>query len=270
MHFPFLNILQRPTMSDQTSQGPLSLPKTDQYDPRGSIPNTVFAVALIAAVLGAVGGSSLALASQILLNVFAGSWARPQLGIYLGAMCIFHLMEFFTTAGWNPQKLSVDAFLLNNGRQYHYAHAIGLAEYFISSWLFPGKWNTFWGSFPWLTLVTLGMVVAQGIRSMAMIQAAQSFSHIVKSKKHDDHMLVTHGLYSWSRHPSYAGFFYWAVATQLLLGNIVSTLGFVIVLNKFFSARIVDEEKWLVKFFGNDYVEYRKRVGTKLLFYFSK
>lgn len=108
MHFPFLNILQRPTMSDQTSQGPLSLPKTDQYDPRGSIPNTVFAVALIAAVLGAVGGSSLALASQILLNVFAGSWARPQLGIYLGAMCIFHLMEFFTTAGWNPQKLSVD------------------------------------------------------------------------------------------------------------------------------------------------------------------
>lgn len=106
--------------------------------------------------------------------------------------------------------------MLNNGRQYHYAHAIGLAEYFISSWLFPGKWNTFWGSFPWLTLgkatpirhqsgvkgadlenlVTLGMVVAQGIRSMAMIQAAQSFSHIVKSKKHDDHMLVTHGLYS--------------------------------------------------------------------------
>lgn len=81
-------------MSDQTSQSPLSLPKTDQYDPRGSIPNTVFAVALIAAVLGAVGGSSLALASQTLLNVFAGSWARPQLGIYLGAMCIFHLMEF--------------------------------------------------------------------------------------------------------------------------------------------------------------------------------
>lgn len=45
-------------------------------------------------------------------------------------------------------------------------------------------------------LVTLGMVAAQCIRSMAMIQAAQSFSHIVKSKKHDDHLLVTHGLYS--------------------------------------------------------------------------
>nr|KIR48060.1 hypothetical protein I312_02576 [Cryptococcus bacillisporus CA1280] len=139
-------------MSEKTFNSPVALPKTDQYDPRGSIPNTVFAVALIAAVLGAVGGSSLALASQSLLDVFAGTWARPQLGIYLGAMCVFHLMEFFTTAGWNPQKLSVDAFLLNNGRQYHYAHAIGLAEYFLSSWLFPGKWDTFLGSFPWLTL----------------------------------------------------------------------------------------------------------------------
>lgn len=108
MHFLSLNILQWHTMSDQTSQSPVSLPRTDQYDPRGSIPNTVFAVALIASILGAVGGSSLALASQTLFNAFAGTWARPQLGIYLGAMCIFHLMEFFTTAGWNPQKLSVD------------------------------------------------------------------------------------------------------------------------------------------------------------------
>lgn len=95
-------------MSEKTFNSPVALPKTDQYDPRGSIPNTVFAVALIAAILGAVGGSSLALASQSLLDVFAGAWARPQLGIYLGAMCVFHLMEFFTTAGWNPQKLSVD------------------------------------------------------------------------------------------------------------------------------------------------------------------
>lgn len=117
---------------------------------------------------------------------------------------------------WKLLLIDFIAFLLNNGRQYHYAHAIGLAEYFLSSWLFPVKWDTFLGSFPWLALgkapftrrqagakiadlenlVTLGMVIAQGIRSLAMIQAAQSFSHIVKSKKHDDHMLVTHGLYS--------------------------------------------------------------------------
>lgn len=53
---------------------------------------------------------------------------------------------------------------------------------------------------------------------------------------------IANGIYRWSRHPSYAGFFYWAVATQLLLGNIASTLGFVMVLNKFFSARIVGKQ----------------------------
>ena len=44
-----------------------------------------------------------------------------------------------------------------------------------------------------------------------------------------------------SRHPSYTGFFYWAVATQLMLGNVVSIVGFVYVLAKFFEARIIGE-----------------------------
>ncbi|WVN90825.1 uncharacterized protein L203_106068 [Cryptococcus depauperatus CBS 7841] len=252
------------------SQAPVSLPNTDQYDPRGSIPNTVFTVALIAALLGAILGSSASLTSKPMLDLIAGNWARPQLGLYIAAMAVFHLMEFFTTAGWNPQKLSVDAYLLNNGKQYHIAHAIGLTEYFISSMFFPRKFNSSWSSFPVLFLVTSLMIGAQVIRSLAMIQAAQSFSHIVKNKKYDDHVLVTHGVYSWSRHPSYAGFFYWAVLTQILLGNIVSTVGFVIVLAKFFNSRIADEERWLVNFFGSDYVEYRRRVGTKLPFYFCR
>ena len=79
------------------------------------------------------------------------------------------------------------------------------------------------------------------------------------------------------------GFFYWAVSTQLLLGNLVSAVAFVFVLSRFFSARIIgestarmrattlsangaDEEKHLVKFFGDEYVQYRKRVGTCLPF----
>ncbi|WVQ74539.1 hypothetical protein IAR50_004140 [Cryptococcus sp. DSM 104548] len=247
---------------------PVALPKTDQYDARGTIPNTIFAVAVIAAVLGAIAGGSLAFAGRRIWDALSGEWARPQLGLYLAAMAVFHLMEFFTTAGWNVQKLSVDAFLLNNGVQYHIAHAVGLAEYFISSLIWPSKFNSWYCSLPWLGFVTILMIGSQAIRSGAMIQAGQSFSHIVKSKKHDDHTLVTHGLYSWSRHPSYTGFFYWAVATQLLLGNVVATIGFVVVLSRFFSARIADEERWLCRFFP-EYPAYRKRVGTKLPFHFS-
>jgi len=84
------------------------------------------------------------------------------------------------------------------------------------------------------------------------------------------------------RHPSYAGFFYWALGTQLVLQNPVSSIAYIIVLWKFFSRRIkgmfailvadawtdfgTAEEKALVQFFGQDYENYRKRVGTKVPF----
>jgi protein-S-isoprenylcysteine O-methyltransferase len=70
--------------------------------------------------------------------------------------------------------------------------------------------------------------------------------------------------------------------TQVLLGNIASTIAFIFILGNFFVNRIrgtfllhlvrdqtdpvTDEERFLVKFFGNDYTEYRKRVGTGLPF----
>ena len=37
--------------------------------------------------------------------------------------------------------------------------------------------------------------MGQTIRSLAMIHASSSFSHIVKSIKHEDHVLVTDGIY---------------------------------------------------------------------------
>jgi protein-S-isoprenylcysteine O-methyltransferase len=42
----------------------------------------------------------------------------------------------------------------------------------------------------------------------------------------------------YSRHPSYCGFFYWAVLTQVLLGNVASTIAFVFILGNFFVKRI--------------------------------
>jgi len=60
------------------------------------------------------------------------------------------------------------------------------------------------------------------------------------------------------RHPSYTGFFYWGIGTQLLLMNPVSVIGYAIVLFRFFKSRIEYEEKFLIDFFGNEYIEYRK------------
>ena len=42
----------------------------------------------------------------------------------------------------------------------------------------------------------------------------------------------------WFRHPSYAGFFYWALGTQLVLQNSVSFTIFAILLWRFFYYRI--------------------------------
>ncbi|ORX33630.1 protein-S-isoprenylcysteine O-methyltransferase [Kockovaella imperatae] len=247
------------------------LPKAPHYREKGSIPNTPLAVSVISALLGGVALSSLTLAAQHLLggSGLGGNWARPQLGIYGFAWGLFHLCEFWTTAGWNPLKLSVDAFLLNNTNQYHYAHLFGLGEYFLSSYFFPGKFDSRFCSAPVILAVCALLVGGQALRSLAMIHANASFSHVVKDIKHDDHVLITHGVYSLSRHPSYCGFFYWAIATQLLLGNIISTLVFIFILGRFFSSRIREEEKYLVRFFGDDYVQYRRRVGTGLPFLIS-
>jgi protein-S-isoprenylcysteine O-methyltransferase len=40
------------------------------------------------------------------------------------------------------------------------------------------------------------LVGGQALRSLAMIHASTSFSHVVKAVKHDDHVLITHGVYA--------------------------------------------------------------------------
>jgi len=95
-----------------TQQAPSELlPHAPHYAIRRSLPNTPLAVSVIAASLGALAAGSLAFAAQPLLRSLGSAtwtWARPQLGLYFVAMGMFHLWEFWTTAGWNPAKLSVD------------------------------------------------------------------------------------------------------------------------------------------------------------------
>ena len=97
--------------------------------------------------------------------------------------------------------------------------------------------------------------VGQALRSMAMIQASTNFSHLVAHNKAEGHRLVKEGVYScvssqdplkciltpnhrWFRHPSYTGFFYWAVGTQMVLQNHVCFFVFVALLWRFFYHRI--------------------------------
>lgn len=99
-----------------------------------------------------------------------------------------------------------------------------------------------------------------------MSQAGSNFNHTVQQQRKSGHELVTQGLYGVLRHPSYFGFWWWGLGTQMVLGNAICFVGYAVVLWRFFSGRIEKEEELLVRFFGEKYVEYRERTTVGIPF----
>ncbi|KZT12514.1 protein-s-isoprenylcysteine O-methyltransferase [Laetiporus sulphureus 93-53] len=237
-----------------------TVPTDAALKPRGRIANTPLATSTVSFLLGNV--FALGALTCIVGGFSRFWWSTYQLGFFLAAWSAFHWGEFAVTAGWNKDKCSIDSFLLENGIQYHMAHGFAIFEYLITLYFRPT-----WKKHAYVSaLGVILAVVGQMLRSAAMIHAGSSFSHIVALRKVDTHILVTDGVYRWFRHPSYAGFFYWALGTQLVLQNPITFIGFAIVLWRFFDHRIRAEEGYLIRFFGRDYIEYRKRVGTRIPF----
>ncbi|KAJ1908162.1 farnesyl cysteine-carboxyl methyltransferase [Tieghemiomyces parasiticus] len=105
-------------------------------------------------------------------------------------------------------------------------------------------------------------LVGQTCRTLAMATAKRSFNHYVASVREPGHVLVTSGIYRLARHPSYLGFYLWAVGLQIYLGNPICTLAYVGVLGMFFQSRIAYEEQALIRFFGADYVRYQQTTAA--------
>ena len=129
------------------------------------------------------------------------------------------------------------------------------------------------------------MVVGQVTRTTAMAHAGTNFNHVVQHSKREEHVLVVDGIYGWLRHPSYFGFFWWGLGSQIVLGNGVCLLGYAVVLWRFFNKRIqsksscfvfrlgnlnidqqLEEENLLIGFFGMDYVTYREKTRVSIPF----
>ncbi|KAL5351300.1 farnesyl cysteine-carboxyl methyltransferase [Pseudogymnoascus australis] len=248
-----------------------------QYYP--SQPISLSGIASLAFLLGAALSLSTTLSAVLALR---GShfWRPP---FFAAALAVFHFLEFWTTARYNTKAAQVSSFLLNqNGSAYTIAHAAAMAESLISCLLVTYPPSTFLPGFitswalpalpAWVGTLTLtiGLVLVplgQLVRSLAMVQAGGNFNHIVQARKASSHQLVTSGIYSLSRHPSYFGFFWWGLGTQLVLGNVVCFVGYTVVLWVFFKRRIAGEEEYLVRFFGQEYHDYRAstRVGIPFI-----
>jgi protein-S-isoprenylcysteine O-methyltransferase len=176
-------------------------------------------------------------------------WRAP---FFIATLALFHYLEFDSTARFNPSDAKVSSFLLSaNGSAYNIAHTAALTELLIRHWLYsdfkpswlrlPLKIPPLFPSVSSAVPVSVGLaliIIGQYVRTAAMAEAGKNFNHIVQSTKKDDHVLVTSGIYAFSRHPSYFGFFWWGLGTQLVLGNPICFLAYAVVLWKFFANRI--------------------------------
>ncbi|KAL8676579.1 MAG: hypothetical protein Q9186_006916 [Xanthomendoza sp. 1 TL-2023] len=229
--------LLRPTLTGRNNGSTPSnahpgtiLTTTDTTDPKKS-PS---AISFRAFLLGTALGASITLTVLLLL----GNPANPlwRAAFFLAVLSVFHFLEFYITARYNPPAATLSAFLLTgNGYAYNVAHTLAFLECILHNYAAPRYHphriflHPFTAFLPdkggtraaWMTLGLAMLLVGQGIRTLAMAQAGTNFNHLVQSKKKQGHVLVTDGIYGWLRHPSYFGFFWWGVGTQVVMGNVV-------------------------------------------------
>ncbi|KAG7478420.1 hypothetical protein MATL_G00080700 [Megalops atlanticus] len=214
----------------------------------------MYKVAVRACLLGFIFGCGL------LISLGQTTWTH--FGWYMCSLSFFHYSEYLVTAMINPHSLSLDSFLLNHSVEYTVAALSSWLEFTMEKLLLPELKQC-----RWLSLLGLLMVVCgEGLRKSAMLTAGSNFNHIVQNEKAQSHVLVTSGVYSCFRHPSYVGWFYWSIGTQVVLCNPVCVLGYTLASWRFFRERIEEEELSLILFFGEEYLEYKRRVPTGLPF----
>jgi protein-S-isoprenylcysteine O-methyltransferase len=195
-------------------------------------------ISLESCVLGALLGAGASWTAYFLVLAPSRLWRAPAFGALLAA---FHFCEFYVYARWNLLHARRDSFLTrSNGVHYQYAMAVALLETLVASAAFPG-WQAMWSA-RWVQLVGALLVVGgQGLRHAAIATAGTNFHHLLQRDRRPGHELVTTGPYAVLRHPSYFGFYWWAVGTQVLLGNPFSAAMFAGVLWHFFYRRTSGE-----------------------------
>ena len=214
------------------------------------------AISLRAFCLGTALGASFVMTFYIAFVSFSPFWRLP---VFLSTLSLFHFLEYYITAAYNPAAAGVSAFLLStNGSAYNVAHSLAFLECTLHFYFRPEtpfmapssclrKPSLDLGGdvtkSPVVSLVLGFTMIAlgQAVRTMAMIRAGSNFNHIVQTKQKQDHVLVTEGIYRILRHPSYFGFWWWGLGTQVMLGNGICLVGYAVVLWRFFNHRIGGE-----------------------------
>ncbi|KAH9620448.1 hypothetical protein KSS87_017384 [Heliosperma pusillum] len=195
-----------------------------------------------------------------IIEVFSYTACR-QLSQFIAAVLFFHTSEYALSV-WTHGRSNVTLKSLLISKNYAIAMIGALLEYGLEITFFPRLKEYWWISNLGLTMVVIGEV----IRKVAMVTAGRSFTHLIKVQHEEHHRLITHGIYGFVRHPAYTGFFIWSVGSQIMLLNPICTLGFAVVVWKFFAGRIPYEEFFLKQFFEVEYDLYAQRVPSGVPF----
>ena len=185
-----------------------------------------------------------------------------QIHLYYISLVIYHYTEYLSVLIYHFNKCSWHSFLIDQSKEWMFSTLFSFGEYYLEMIYFK-KIKTC------LIFIILGLIIliiGQFFRISALFTGKVSFTHLISYKKKKEHILVTNGIYSISRHPSYFGFFIWSIGTQILCFNPICIIGFTIVLFIFFKYRILDEEILLIQFFGNEYIKYKRKVPILIPF----
>jgi protein-S-isoprenylcysteine O-methyltransferase Ste14 len=79
-----------------------------------------------------------------------------------------------------------------------------------------------------------------------------------------DHRLVTEGVYRHVRHPMYASFLVLGAGQALLVANWIAGLSGLASVTLLMALRLPREEAMMIERFGDQYRDYRRRVGAIL------
>ena len=182
--------------------------------------------------------------------------------IYFITLCIYHYTEFFSVLLYHFEKLNGEYFLINQSVGWMIATIISFIETILETYYFNDLKKIKILFIVGLTMTFIGQI----FRICALYTGKRNFTHKIRYEKVNNHKLVTNGIFAISRHPSYFGFYLWSVGIEIMCCNPICTIAFIIILFKFFKNRILIEEQLLIQFFGEEYLEYKKKVGILIPF----
>lgn len=135
--------------------------------------------------------------------------------------------------------------------------AAAAAIMWLSSRVLPGLHGALPGSrLAAGALALLGLAVV----TLGLVEFRRARTTVNPLRPADASMLVTTGVYAWSRNPMYLGFALMLLAWAVYLSNPVSVLVLLLFVAYVGRFQIVPEERALQRTFGADFDRYRKRV----------